>query len=104
MTELMRQIETLDGAVENWKKVEKDIEKFPQQIAKATEQELTDAIESYKSSREKVIEEEIAAYKGEVEKKAKEEMERLRKQIWDVYSEKKNAIITDLIHRLHGGI
>ncbi len=104
MTELMRQIETLDSAVESWKKVEKEITKFPQQIAKTTEQVLGDAIENYKSSREKIIEEEIAAYRSEVEKKVREEMERLQKEIWEVYTEKKNAIITDLIHRLHGGI
>ncbi len=100
----MKQIETLDNAVESWKEIEKEIKKFPQQITKVTEQALTDAIDSYKSFREKTIEEEVSAYRSQVEKKAREEMDRLQKEIWDVYSEKKNAIITDLIHRLHGGI
>jgi polyribonucleotide nucleotidyltransferase len=104
VAELMRQIEMLDKAVEQWKTVEKNLGTTPQLLAKDTKQVLEDAIQAYRKSEEAKIQQEIDAYHKEVSDKTNTELKNLEKKIWETYQDKKSSIITDLIHRLHGGI
>jgi glutamyl-tRNA reductase len=104
VAELMRQIEMLDKAVEQWKSVETNLKTTPQLLSKETKQVLEEAIENYRKSEEAKIQQEIDAYHKQVSEKTNAELKNLEKKIWETYQEKKTSIITDLIHRLHGGI
>ncbi len=104
MAELMRQIEILDSAVEQWVMVEKSLANISQQITRDTHDVLYSAMEKYRELKEDKIRQEVSSYEQQMRSKVEKEMTELERKIMENYKEKKSSIITDLIHKLHGGI
>ncbi|HIP92612.1 MAG TPA: hypothetical protein EYH25_04090 [Thermotoga sp.] len=104
MAELIRQIEILDKAVFHWKKVEDELKMIPQEMVKETRELLSEAMDRYKSLEEDRIKKEIDEYRKYATLKVEEEKKKIKEKILATYEEKRSYLITELIHKLHGGI
>ena len=104
MAELIRQIEILDKAVFHWKSVEDELKMIPQEMVKKTKEVLSEAMDRYKTLEEDRIKKEIDEYCKHATSKVEEEKRKIKEKILAAYDEKKSYLITELIHKLHGGI
>lgn len=104
MAELIRQIEILDKAVFHWKSVEDELKMIPQEMVKRTRELLSEAMDRYKSLEEERIKKEIDKYRENATAKVEEEKRKIKEKILAAYDKKRSYLITELIHKLHGGI